>query len=127
MRDFSAQITSCHTRDLSATAGFYEEIMGVPLTLDRGTCRIYRVAQRAYLGFCQRTDAGRPDGVILTPVTGDVDGGHRRPTALGVPCEKAPAFNPTYQIFQAFLRDPNGYPIEIQRFENPRWNPEAAP
>jgi len=127
MKDFDAQITFCYTQDLAATAQFYEEIMSLPLMLNQGTCRIYRVAREAYLGFCQRTDAGRPDGVILTLVTDDVDGWHRRLTAQGVPCEKAPVFNPTYKIYQAFFRDPNGYLIEIQRFEDPRWNPEVAP
>jgi catechol 2,3-dioxygenase-like lactoylglutathione lyase family enzyme len=126
MHHFDAQITFCDTQDLAATARFYEEIMGFPLALDQGTCRIYRVAGDAYLGFCRRADAVRPDGVILTMVTDDVDGWHRRLIAKGVPCEKAPVFNPTYRIYQTLFRDPNGYLIEIQRFEDPRWNPEAA-
>ena len=127
MNGFDAQITFCYTPDLPTTARFYEEIMGFPLALDQGTCRIYRVARQAYLGFCQRAGAGRPDGVILTLVTQDVDGWHARLTARGVVCEKAPIFNPTYHIYQAFFRDPNGYLIEIQRFEDPRWNREVAP
>ena len=44
MKDFDAQITFCYTQDLAATARFYEEIMGLLLALDQGTCRIYRVA-----------------------------------------------------------------------------------
>jgi hypothetical protein len=95
MTGFDAQITFCHTKNLTETAGFYEDIMGLPLALDQGTCRIYRVAGRAYLGFCQRADAVRHDGIILTLVTDDVDGWHRRLTAKRVPCEKAPIFNPT--------------------------------
>lgn len=126
MEDFDTQITFCYTKNLTETARFYEEIMGLPLALDQGTCRIYRVAGRAYLGFCQRADAGRPDGITLTLVTDDVDGWHRRLTAEGVPCEKAPVFNPTYKIYQTFFRDPNGYLIEIQRFEDPRWKSEGA-
>ena len=51
---------------------------------------------------------------------------HRRLTAEGVPCEKAPVYNATYKIYQALFRDPNGYLIEVQRFEDPRWNPETA-
>jgi catechol 2,3-dioxygenase-like lactoylglutathione lyase family enzyme len=126
MEDFDAQITFCYTKNLTETARFYEEIMGLPLALDQGTCRIYRVAGRAYVGFCQRADAVRPDGIILTLVTDDVDGWHRRLTAKGVPCEKAPVFNPTYKIYQSFFRDPNGYLIEIQRFEDPRCKSEGA-
>jgi catechol 2,3-dioxygenase-like lactoylglutathione lyase family enzyme len=125
MQGFDAQITFCPTTDLAETAKFYEEALGLPLALDQGTCRIYRVAGGAFLGFCQRTDTPRPDGLILTLVTDDVDGWHRRLIAQGVPCEKAPVFNPTYRIYQAFFRDPNGYLIEIQRFEDPRWSLEG--
>jgi catechol 2,3-dioxygenase-like lactoylglutathione lyase family enzyme len=125
MQGFDAQITFCPTTDLAETAKFYEEALGLPLALDQGTCRIYRVAGGAFLGFCQRTDTPRPDGLILTLVTDDVDGWHRRLIVQGVPCEKAPVFNPTYRIYQAFFRDPNGYLIEIQRFEDPRWSLEG--
>lgn len=127
MTDFDAQITFCYTKNLAATAAFYEDVMGLPLALDQGTCRIYRVARDAYLGFCERVEGARPDGVILTLVTDDVDGWHQRLTAKGVPCEKTPVYNPTYKIYQSFFRDPNGYLIEIQRFEDPRWHPGGAP
>ena len=125
MQGFDAQITFCPTTDLAETARFYEENLGLRLALDQGSCRIYRVAEGAFLGFCQRTDAPRPDGVILTLVTDDVDGWHRQLIAHGVPCEKAPVFNPTYRIYQSFFRDPNGYLIEIQRFDDPRWSLEG--
>ena len=126
MKNFDAQIPFCYTQDLAATARFYEEIMGLPLALDQGTCRIDRVAGDAYVGFCERADSARPDGITLTLVTDDVDGWHRRLTAEGVPCEKASVYNATYKIYQSLFRDPNGYLIEVQRFEDPRWNPEAA-
>ena len=42
-------------------------------------------------------------------------------TENNVPIEKGPVFNRDFQIYQMFLRDPNGYLIEIQRFEDPRW------
>jgi catechol 2,3-dioxygenase-like lactoylglutathione lyase family enzyme len=127
MPGFDAQITFCYTKNLAETAAFYEESMGLSLALDQGTCRIYRVARESYLGFCERVEGARPDGIILTLVTDDVDGWHHRLTAKGVPCEKAPVYNPRYKIYQSFFRDPNGYVIEIQRFEDPRWNPEGAP
>jgi hypothetical protein len=36
--------------------------------------------------------------------------------------EKAPATNEQYKIYHAFLRDPNGYLLEIQRFLDADWN-----
>ena len=116
------QITFLYTRDLEATARFYEDILGLPLALDQGDCRIYRVSQGGYVGFCRRAAAPEaPSGVILTLVTPDVDGWYRRLVDLGIAFEKPPALNPKYDIYHCFLRDPNGYLIEIQRFLDPAW------
>jgi catechol 2,3-dioxygenase-like lactoylglutathione lyase family enzyme len=122
MTDFDAQITFCYTRDLPATARFYEQTLGLPLVLDQGGCRIYRGAGDAYLGFCGREEAPVPQGVLLTLVTDDVDGWHRKLAAEGVPFEKEPAHNPEYRIYHCFFRDPNGYMLEIQRFDDPDWS-----
>jgi catechol 2,3-dioxygenase-like lactoylglutathione lyase family enzyme len=121
MTTFDSQITFCYTPDLEAAAQFYEDVLGLPLALDQGACRIYRVAKCAYLGFCTRADAPRPDGIILTLVTDDVDGWHARLVQRGVEFEKPPALNEKFNIYHCFLRDPAGYLIEIQRFEDPRW------
>lgn len=117
------QITFLYTRDLEATARFYEERLGLPLALDQGGCRIYRTAGEAYVGFCEREEAPEePQGIILTLVTPEVDGWYEMLRAQGIPFEKAPAFNPTYNIYHCFLRDPNGYLIEIQRFVEEDWD-----
>lgn len=119
------QITFLYTRDLAGTARFYEEILGLPLKLDQGTCRIYQVSPGGYLGFCQREETpaapSDPDRrqVIVTLVTPDVDGWYRHLRERGVAFEKPPAENPQYRIYHCFLRDPNGYLIEIQRFLHP--------
>lgn len=122
---FDQQVTFLYTADLRATADFYEHVLGLPLVLDQGACRIYRVATDAYLGFCrQAADADRqaqPAGVILTLVTDEVDDWYERLRAQGVSFEKTPALNPKFSIYHCFLRDPNGYLIEIQRFLDPAW------
>ena len=120
---FNAGIAFCHTRDLERTAHFYEEVIGLPLVLDQGECRIYRVSDGAYFGFCERETPGPGTGLILTLVTDDVDGWYENLSGQGVEFEKKPAFNPEYKIYHCFLRDPNGYLLEIQRFEDPRWPP----
>lgn len=121
MRPFDSQITFCYTRDLDETARFYEELLELPLVLEQAGCRIYRVADRAFVGFCRRESTPHPTDVILTLVTDDVDGWYDRLSDAGVLFEKEPAFNPEYRIYHCLLRDPNGYLIEIQRFEDPRW------
>jgi catechol 2,3-dioxygenase-like lactoylglutathione lyase family enzyme len=121
MSTLDAGITFCVTHDLEATARFYEETLGLPLVLDQGKCRIYQVAGRSYIGFCERDQALATEGVILTLVTEDVDGWYERLLGQGVEIEAEPKPNPDYHIYHFFLRDPNGYLLEIQRFEDPRW------
>lgn len=118
---FDQQVTFYYTADLQATAHFYEDVLHLPLALDQGTCRIYQVTATAFIGFCQRAQGPSPDGVIITFVTHDVEGWHAHLNAHHVPIEKAPAFNPTYNITHTFFRDPNGYLLEIQTFHDPNW------
>jgi catechol 2,3-dioxygenase-like lactoylglutathione lyase family enzyme len=117
-----AQITFLYTDNLAGTAEFYERLLGLPLILDQGTCRIYRVREGAFLGFCERqTPPADSQGLIFTLVSDQVDEWYEHLAAHAVPIEKEPALNPEYDIYHCFLRDPNGYLIEIQRFNDPRW------
>ncbi len=116
------QITFLYTEDLAKTAHFYEEVLALPLVLDQGGCRIYRVREGAYLGACEREDALRPtNGVIVTLVTPEVDAWYARLKEHDVPVEKGPAVNEEYRIYHCFVRDPNGYLIEFQRFLDEDW------
>ena len=119
-----ALITFVYTVDMARSARFYESILGLPLAVDQGSCRIYRVLDRqAYLGLCQRD--GAPEaatGIIITLVTEDVDGWYERITSRGWECEHRPRRNDEYKIYHFFLRDPSGYLIEIQRFDRADWD-----
>ncbi|MBR8832501.1 MAG: VOC family protein [Stigonema ocellatum SAG 48.90 = DSM 106950] len=117
------QITFLYTHSLTVSTRFYEDKLGLELWLDQGSCRIYSVAFAGYLGVCQVSEtATPPDGkhrsVIFTIVTQQVDEWYEYLKQRGVEFEKPPAFNEKYNIYHCFLRDPNGYLIEIQRFEN---------
>jgi catechol 2,3-dioxygenase-like lactoylglutathione lyase family enzyme len=116
------QVTFLYTRDLEKTSHFYEEVLGLELVLDQGSCRIYRTSADSFLGFCQREEAPQePQGIIFTLVTAAVDEWYAYLTARGITFEKPPELNPTYQIYHCFLRDPNGYLLEIQQFLDPAW------
>jgi len=117
------QITFLYTLDLVSTSRFYEDVLRLELVLDQGSCRIYRTGTEAFLGFCQREGvaAQHPD-VIFTLVTQEVDTWYEYLLAQGVKFEKPPAHNPDYNIYHCFLRDPNGYLIEIQRFMDADWD-----
>lgn len=119
---FNQQVTFLYTRDLAGTAAFYEELLGLPLALDQGSCRIYRIAGGAFLGFCQREETpAQPQGIIVTLVSDEVDAWYENLQARGVDFDKPPQHNETYNIYHCFLRDPNGYLIEIQQFLDPAW------
>ena len=125
------QITFIYTSDLGRSAAFYERTMGLELWLDQGSCRIYRVSGSGLLGVCQASDAskgavkrGPQQNVILTIVTEDVDGWYDHLRGAGITFEKPPQQNDTYRIYHCFLRDPEGYLIEIQRFLDVPHQPE---
>ncbi len=117
------QVTFLYTADLPATAVFYETILELPLILDQAACRIYQTGGGAFLGFCQHlTSGGQSDpGLILTLVSQEVDAWYEYLSQKGIVFETPPQFNPKFNIYHCFLRDPNGYLIEIQRFEDPDW------
>lgn len=115
------QVTFLYTAVLPQTTTFYQSILGLPLALDQGTCRIFQVTDTAFLGFCQHLEAARPAGVILTLVADDVDGWHDYLVAHNVPIEKPPTLYEKFNIYHCFIRDPNGYLVEIQRFLDPAW------
>ncbi|MEM7031743.1 MAG: VOC family protein [Chloroflexota bacterium] len=119
------QVTFFYTQDLAATTHFYETIMGLSLVLDQGICRIYAVSPDGFVGFCQRESGPQPDGVIFTLVTHEVDAWYTYLLEQEVSFEKPPQHNPTYNIYHCFLRDPNGYLLEIQQFLDPTW-PKAS-
>lgn len=116
------QVTFIYTRDLEQTANFYQEILNLPLALDQGSCRIFRVSQTAFLGCCySETAPGTPEGIILTLVTREVDEWYQYLQKKGVQFEQPPAHNPKFNIYHCFLRDPNGYLLEIQEFLDEEW------
>ena len=114
------QITFLPTGDLSATDAFYQGLLGLPLVRDQGVCRIYATGAGAYLGFCDRgsalTDAHR---VVLTLLVDDVAGAFVRLRAAGAEIVSPPAHSQRYAALSAFVRDPNGYLVELQRFDEP--------
>jgi catechol 2,3-dioxygenase-like lactoylglutathione lyase family enzyme len=119
----SEQITFLYTEDIEETAPFYEDALGLALTLDQGGCRIYQITgQTAYVGICERATPRTPDGVIFTLVTPDVDGWYGRIRSHGYTPEDKPKINKDYGIYHFFVKDPNGYLIEVQRFLDEDWN-----
>lgn len=102
--------------DLDRSTSFYESL-GLEVQIDQGSCRILGVGGRLALGLCgDRVPS--PEGVIFTLVTDRVEGVCADLAARGVDFEQPPRYSSEYAITHAFLRDPDGYQVEIQRFES---------
>ena len=117
---YEQSISFFHTPDLETTTVFYQQL-GLPLKLDQGLCRIFQISRDGFIGFCTHQKPAATEGVIITLVTPQVEEVCKQLKAQGVVFEKEPQANEKFQITHAFLRDPNGYLVEIQRFDDPRW------
>lgn len=120
---FDGVVTFLRSADLDRSHDFYHDLLGLDLVLDQGACRIFRVSGSGYLGVCRGTPS--PEGVIVTLVATDVRQRCDELTRRGAMFEQAVSYDPEHDITHAFLRDPDGHLVEIQRFESADW--PAAP
>jgi catechol 2,3-dioxygenase-like lactoylglutathione lyase family enzyme len=117
-------ITFLKTKDILETTRFYTEIMGFEWVLNQSTCRIFKITPNSFIGFCLTEDSTGSDEIMITLEVDDVDAACEYFTTKGLEIELQPRMNERFQIYQMFLRDPNGYCIEIQRFLDPHWQRE---
>ena len=118
---FEQSVCFFYTNKPKQTEHFYTEVLGLPLALDQGACQIYQISSTGYVGFCTHREAANPEGVNVTLVIRQVETVYEQLLNRGVQFEKPLSFNEQFQITNAFFRDPNGYLLEIQRFDDPRW------
>ncbi|MDZ7706984.1 MAG: VOC family protein [Trueperaceae bacterium] len=123
--DPTALIAFRPVADLAASRDFYHRDLGLELTRDQGACLIFRVGDGGYLGLCQAGYDGRDgtlpvdDRLITTLLVDDVEAVHERLLRLGVDVDGPPRRNERFGITQFFARDPDGYRVEVQRFDEP--------
>jgi len=122
-RSLKSQITFIYVSDLERSREFYEDLLGLELVLDQGSCRIVRMVQDAYLGYCSVDGHKRGgEGVLLTLVTDDVDEWYQYLKDHDVNITDPPKHNPSYGIYHFFFLDPDGYRWEIQKFDDRNWS-----
>lgn len=122
-----ANITFLYYRDVPRAQRFYEEILGLRLTVDQGYAKIYRVSRTSYVGLVDEAQglhrASEAKPVTLSFVTRDVDAWYRYLRSRGVPMVHELA-NGTRQPTRGFVaRDPEGYYLEFEDF---RVDPQNA-
>jgi catechol 2,3-dioxygenase-like lactoylglutathione lyase family enzyme len=117
-----ALVIFIYVEDLDRSSTFYGEGLELPLVLEQAHCRIYRVSKGGFVGICRSGDRpATPEGVTITLVRDDVDEFCVRLVSRGIELEQSPSHNERFAIYHAFVRDPDGYLIEIQRFDDPDW------
>jgi catechol 2,3-dioxygenase-like lactoylglutathione lyase family enzyme len=133
---FDQMVTFIYARNPAASHEFYERALRLPLVLDQGGCRIYRVAAEAFLGVCRARPGqtltvgeGRDKGAVLTLVVKDaaaVEAWGRRLAQAGVQLDTPPRYSPEYDVDHLFARDPDGYWVEVQAFRSKNWPRKGA-
>ena len=117
-----AQITFLPSSDLAASRAFYGGVLGLDLVVDQGVCLIFRVTDDAFIGTCEHLEPVDQRSVIVTLVTEDVDGWCDRIRMRGGQFRSGPEHSERFGIYHAFIDDPDGNHLEIQRFDDPNWS-----
>jgi catechol 2,3-dioxygenase-like lactoylglutathione lyase family enzyme len=128
---FTQSVTFLYVADVAASRRFYEGALGLVPVHEQagGRIAIYDASAggRGFLGLCpargprEIADPRTPGGVVFTFVTRAVEAWHARLVAAGAEVLGQPASSAEYGITGFFFRDPDGYLLEIQRFDTPSW------
>jgi catechol 2,3-dioxygenase-like lactoylglutathione lyase family enzyme len=116
MINIQKQITFLPTNKLTEMESFYSGILSLKKVLDQGDCIIFKTTDSSYIGFCEREFTLGSNRIILTLVTDQVDEFYENLQKKSVQCESKPSLNEKYYIYHFFVKDPNGYLVEIQQF-----------
>jgi predicted enzyme related to lactoylglutathione lyase len=111
-------ITFFYYRDLPRAMRFYEDILGLPLAIDQGWCKIYRICPGAHVGLVDET-RGMNKWAAVKPVqlcirVAQVDDWFAYAQAKGLDNLSKLFVNETLGIRAFVFTDPEGYQIEIQ-------------
>lgn len=121
--DNQLAITFFYYRDLPRAMRFYEDVLGLPLAIDQGWCKIYRLCAGAHVGLVDETrgmnrwTAEKPVQLCLR--VADVDAWYAYARHEGLD-GLSQLFENTQLGIRAFVfTDPEGYQIEIQSATRP--------
>ena len=120
-----AAITFLYYDDLAAACDFYAGVLGLPLIVDQGFCRMYRIAAGAFVGLVdaeQGTHKPAQDKpVILSFVTDDLDALYAQMQENGTPIFRPLKTHEGIGVRGFMALDPGGYTLEFESFlDQPR-------
>lgn len=111
-------ITFFYYRDLPRAMRFYEDILGLPLAIDQGWCKIYRLCPGAHVGLVDEAK-GMNKWQPIKPVqlcirVPDVDAWYIYAKEEELDALSDLFINDEIGIRAFVFNDPEGYQIEIQ-------------
>ncbi len=116
-------LTFFYYKDLARAGEFYEKIMGFELVQDQKWAKIFKVADSAFMGCVDgnigshKHDPTKP--VMLTVIVDDPDAWYEHFVENGVETLNKPHDDVELNMRIFLLHDPEGYVIEIQKFNDP--------
>ena len=114
---FDGFITFFGTNNLQKNEEFYTEKLGLKLYKDQKLCKIYRINENSYIGFCEHMKiTNSKKGPMITFLTEKVDEKYESLKKLHVENVEKPKLNEKFNIYHFFVKDPDGYTVEMQKF-----------
>ena len=116
-------LTFFYYKDMVMAGEFYEKIMGFELVQDQKWAKIFKVADNAFMGCVDgnigyhKYDPTKP--VMLTVIVDDPDAWYEHFMENGVETLNKPHDDVELNMRIFLLHDPEGYVIEIQKFNDP--------
>lgn len=111
-------ITFFYYRELAAAMRFYEDILGLPLAIDQGWCKIYRIAGGAHVGLVDESrgmNKWQADKCVQLCIrVPDVDAWYAYAQEEALAGLSQLFVNDGIGIRAFVFNDPEGYQIEIQ-------------
>jgi len=116
-------LTFFYYKDMARAGEFYEKIMGFELVQDQKWAKIFKAADNAFMGCVDgnigyhKHDPTKP--VMLTVIVDDPDAWYEHFMENGVETLDKPHDDVELNMRIFLLKDPEGYVIEIQKFNDP--------
>ena len=115
-----ANIVFLYYRDIPKAQRFYEDVIGLTLTVDQGFAKIYQVSPTSFIGLVDESQglhrASDQKPVTVSFVTAQVDQWYAYLVSKGVKM-RGPAGDATRHPTRGFVAyDPEGYFLEFEDF-----------
>lgn len=111
-------ITFQYYRDLKAAMAFYEDVLGLTLSIDQGWSKIYRIDGQAHIGLVDEARGMQQWAAVKTCQiclrVPDVDAWYAWAAHCGAGGLTAPRDSEELGIRAFVMNDPEGYQIEVQ-------------